>query len=407
MLDQCSISLRHEIPVNPEIFTNPHFLIHDFLHFSTASPRSKRRRVEEETETKTSGYFEIYADRALAVHTRQSELGGSTHQVISRIDLNPGKILRGHNGRPVTTDLEVCRVLTVVRHVLSGIVLNPADAVKLIPGIDEKNSSHWHHVEIAMNLRDPGQRVHKQMHQMRSPHIRRKSMHFEDHTTCLKGEKIDLKAYDKLKQMQSKHTKRGLEDVADPITRLEVVLKLNKFPGAFDFLPEAERPHTSNLDHKQRLLSFNLDHLKAAHRHYFSDLKGIYHAAKDVSDRSTAGFGATLAAISMRWQLPVPEILDLYRQTSGKAPGSIESTCREMRKQIERFLAESSIVTAEELLSDEAYRKQPPVDVKGLAGHAASYAKHFALDLDFDICKAYSSKRSGSKLDPDTSLAWE
>jgi hypothetical protein len=33
---QCSISLRHDIPVNPESFTNPPFLIHDFLLLSTA-----------------------------------------------------------------------------------------------------------------------------------------------------------------------------------------------------------------------------------------------------------------------------------------------------------------------------------------------------------------------------------
>jgi hypothetical protein len=98
MLDQCSISLRHEVPVNPEIFTNPHFLIHDFLHYSTASPRSKRRRVGEETETQTSGYFEIYADRALAVHTRQSELGGTRRLIlIHEIGHNTGLDHHGYD----------------------------------------------------------------------------------------------------------------------------------------------------------------------------------------------------------------------------------------------------------------------------------------------------------------------
>jgi hypothetical protein len=411
MLDQCIIKLSTPIRVKPEIFGNAQFKIDDWLAFTNADEGLRHRKSSDDREPRYHSWYDIFADRALRVYTR-SRLPGSENrkdQVVYQIDINPGKILWGHNGRPLQDDRELCFALMVARHALRGILLDPSQASHLIPGLVDRSTSHWHKIEIAMNLRDPGHVVLDLMERMRTPRIRSKALYF-DHTTCLKGTAVEMKAYDKLEHMKDKHkNKKGdLEVGDDPVTRLELVLKKEK-AAHFDFLPEEERPRIKMIRGKPRLGGFNLDHLKAAHRDYFSDLKGIYHASRGEEDKNNAGFGALLAAIALRWDIPVPEILDLYL-TVGK-----RSSIGSMRDDIERFTSQSSVVTAEELLSDEAYSNQPIVTVRGLGG-CDFYVQHYGDDTiyndDFDegadrsIREVYMASRATSKLDPSTVQTW-
>ena len=78
-----------------------------------------------------------------------------------------------------------------------------------------------------------------------------------------------------------------------------------------------------------------------------------------------------------------------------------------MRGKIERFIAERSEITAEELLSDEAYSSQPPVVVNGVTGCEFYARRHNLLSADPDILASYSPKRTGRKVDPVTTMPWQ
>jgi chromosome segregation and condensation protein ScpB len=58
-----------------------------------------------------------------------------------------------------------------------------------------------------------------------------------------------------------------------------------------------------------------------------------------------------------------------------------------MRNKIERNIEKSSMLTADELLSDSANRNQPIIDVKGTYGVGELFVQHYGIDSirDFAI----------------------
>jgi hypothetical protein len=82
-----------------------------------------------------------------------------------------------------------------------------------------------------------------------------------------------------------------------------------------------------------------------------------------------------LAAIAREHDIHPQAIYDLVKSCSGKPA----DTCRNIRRQMERHLEQASELTAEELLSDEAYKTQPIVKVKGFSG-CRFYVKKYGWD---------------------------
>jgi hypothetical protein len=401
MIDQSVIHVIKGPLVRPEVFTDDDFKINDCLHSWRINRNTGRTTEDGVAGVKHTRTVEILPDKALKIHTKPAIDGDPDRQWIDKIHLNPSKILWGHNGRLIRSDQELALALTVVRHILTGVIEEPKQATRLIPGLSARGTSYWESIEVAMNLRDPDGAVWAQMQGMRTRKIR-KNAHYYENTVCLKGTGLELKCYDKTAHLKGKKRGRVLDDCDDRVTRLEVVLKNIKTTD-FRFMPQSERPSVKTIEASKRLAAFNLDQLKAVHRYYFSDLKAVYHAATKDGDKNNAGFGAVLAAIAQKWDIPVPEMLEVYRQTARKS----ESASRAMRGEIERFLAESSVITAEELLSDEAYLSQPAVVVEGVTGCEFYARRHDLLYADPDILACYSPKRTGRKVDPVTTMPWQ
>lgn len=401
MIDQSVIRVIDGPLVRPEVFTDDGFLINDFLPIRNLNNNKKIQTKDHVTFISHSTSIEILPENALKIYTRSPDGGAPDpeRQRVYEIHLNPSKILWGHNGGTIRSDRELALALTVVRHILTGVLKEPKQATRLIPGLPGRGS-YWASLEVAMNLRDPDGAVWAHMQRMRTSKIR-KNAHYYENTVCLKGTGLELKCYDKLAHLKGKKRGRVPDDCDDRVTRLEVVLKKDKTID-FEFMPKAERPTLKPFEGKNKLVAFNLDQLKAVHRHHFSDLKAVYYAATKDGDKNTAGFAAVLAAIAQKWDIPVPEMLDVYRQTAGKS----ESASRDMRGKIERFIAERSVITAEQLLSDEAYSSQPPVVVEGVTGCEFYARRHNLLYADTDIHMRYSSERSRWR-DPVTTMPWQ
>jgi hypothetical protein len=275
--------------------------------------------------------------------------------------------------------------------------INPDEASTLIPGLVRSCRTNWCKIEIGSHIKDPDRTVYRLMSQMRSPHARK--MEPFGNSKRLKGTNVIIKAYDKTTEMVAKKysTRANLDpSTDDPITRLEVELWGKKVAN-FSFLLEEQRPLTRLEDGKTYLEGFTLDQLRAIFRYYFSELKALYHAPKMPGGGDAAGMAAVLAAVHLRMGMPIEELCILYTErgmrarkksrTKDEEEKALKRAHGDMRNKIERNIEKSSMLTADELLSDSANRNQPIIDVKGTYGVGELFVQHYGIDSirDFAI----------------------
>jgi hypothetical protein len=314
--------------------------------------------------------------------------------------------------------------LILVRHVLSGVLVDPSKASRLIPGLVKASHSHWRKIEIGAHIEDPGQTVFKLMRRMRSTRARKPE--FLSNTVRLNGTNVMMKVYDKTAAMIAK--KYGRDNLRPstnhPITRFEVELTKHKAASLVP-LPDGTPALVRKEGDKVFLEAFTLEHLKLTHRDYFSDLKGIYHAPKKPGEGDQAGMAAVLAAVHLRSEMPVEELVDLYAElgmrdrkklrSSGEEKKAKIRARQDMRNLIESFLEQSSTLSAEELLSDEAYHSQPIIGVEGRYGVGDFYVGHYGIEsiwefahdplADRQIQEVYMSRES-TRFHPVTGRPW-
>lgn len=346
----------------------------------------RRKREDDAKKTENAMYpvyhcrFDLFADGALRVYTRSRERSDSkrSEQFVYRIELNLRKILWGHNGINISDGDDLSHALMIVRHALQHLLIHPEDASRLIPGLDETPISYWSSLELALDLRDPGLVIRRHLERMRSPAVRR-DPEFYENTIRLKGKNVTIKCYDKIAQMKDRHKtpRKKIEVASDPITRLEVKLKRDKLTD-FSWLDSSEAPLVSKISGRNRLIGFTWEQLRAIHRHYFYDLRAVYHSAAEKGSSPEKGYAAVFAAIAREYGIHPNGIYDLLMAYGGKG----DSTCRKIRSEFEWHLAQGSELTAEELLSNENYCNQPGLHVSSLNG-CQFYVNHFGWsDID-------------------------
>lgn len=425
MLDQCIITVPNGPLVKTEIFTDEHFRIDGWLEFYAVSNSNNRKRHRDGPIHNRKWNFDLFGDRVLRFQTRHVGTSQEPYrQVINRIELNLAKIAHGHNAIPIRHEQELCGLLILARHALSGVLVDPTKASMLIPGLIKNSHTHWSKIEIGMQIKDPGQTVFNLMRRARS--TRARSLEFLKNTARHTGTNVTMKAYDKFAAMiAKKHGKMNMQASIDhPITRLEIELK-NKKTASISCLPDGTPALIRKEDKKVFLEGFTLEHLKLTHRDYFSDLKSIFHAQKKPGEGEKAGMASLLAAIHLRSGIPVVELADLYADLgmrNRKKPRFSDEEVvakkrarQDMRNLIERFVEESSTLSAVDLLSDEAYRSQPIIGVDGCYGSGEYYIQHHGINSIWDfahdpyadrqIQEVYMS-RNTAQFDPVASLEW-
>jgi hypothetical protein len=243
MIDQATIAV---LPDHIQI--KPHLIEHESpsLDGSFLPMGYNRSRDAKKTENAMHpvyhSTFDVFADRALRVYTRSAEhlKTKRSEQFVYLIELNLRKILWGHNGRTIADGRELCYALLIVRHAMKHLLLRPNEASSLIPGVGDNRLSYWQKMELAMDVRDPGQVIRRRLEWMRTPSVRRRERFYE-HTSLLDGKELDLKVYDKLEQMRDRYKipkQQVTTNEEDPITRLEVVLSRGKMTDFGKLDPE-------------------------------------------------------------------------------------------------------------------------------------------------------------------------
>jgi hypothetical protein len=396
MIDEAAIAvLPDRIQIKPHLIEDEAPSLDGCFLPIRYSRENDAKKTEKAMHPVYHSSFDLFADGALRVYTRSAEYEETkrSEQFIYRIELNLRKILWGHNGRTIADGEDLCHALLIVRHAIKFLLVRTNEASRLIPGVVKNEVSYWQSMELAMDVWDPDLVIRRRLEWMRSPSVRRKQ-EFYKHTSLLDGKELDLKVYDKLEQMRDRHSmpmKKVKIIGDDPITRLEVALKRDKLTDykkkqgqKIEFPPDMI-PAMTEIAGKKRLTGFTWEQLKAIHRFYFSNLKAVYHVAAEAGAPTEHSYAAVLAAIAREHDIHPQAIYDLLTTYSGKP----DDTCREIRRKMEWHIGQASELTAEELLSDEAYRNQPEVVVEGLGG-CRFYVKAYGWG---PICEAMSGVR--------------
>ena len=403
MIDEAAIAvLPDRIQIKPFLIEDETPILDDFFLPMNYKRSNDAKKTDNAMYPVYQSRFDLFADGALRVYTRSAarEETNRAEQFIYRIELNLRKILWGHNGRTISDGEDLCHALLIVRHALKHLLVRDNEASQLIPGVERYKNSYWQSMEVAMDVWDDCLAIRRRLEWMRSPSVRRKQK-FYKHTSLLDGKELDLKVYDKLEQMRDRHNMpiKKVKVVGDvPITRLEVALRRRKMTDFLNLDPDMI-PAMTKIAGKNRLTGFKWDQLKSIHRHYFTNLKSVYHVAAEKGAPAEHSYAAVLAAITREHDIHPQAIYDLLLAYSGK-PGD---TCREIRRKMEWHISQASELTAEELLSDEAYRNQPEVFINGLCGcrfYVNSYGWNKIYEAMEEVYKIYGD--SGPRKIPDT-----
>lgn len=396
MIDEAAIAvLTDRIQIKPHLIEDEAPILDGWFRPMSYSRENDAKKTDKAMQPVYHSSFDLFADGALRVytHSEECEETNRSEQFIYHIELNLRKILWGHNGRTIADGEDLCHALLIVRHAMKHLLVRPEEASHLIPGVGGNEISYWQRMELAMDVWDPDLVIRRRLEWMRSPSVRRKP-EFYTHTSLLDGKEVDLKVYDKLEQMRDRHSmpmKKVKIIGEDPITRLEVALKRDKLTdykkkqGQRIEFPHNMIPAMTEIAGRKRLTGFTWEQLKAIHRFYFSNLKAVYHVAAEAGAPTEHSYAAVLAAIAREHDIHPQAIYELLSTYSGKP----DDTCREIRRKMEWHISQASELTAEELLSDEAYRNQPEVVVEGREG-CRFYVKAYGLG---PICEVMSEVR--------------
>ncbi|MCP5536113.1 MAG: hypothetical protein H7A51_07725 [Akkermansiaceae bacterium] len=401
MLDQCTIfNIGDRVRIKPELLTQNDCLLDDWLQCQRRGRDFTPKHAPGEEGLRYHSNFEVFADRALVVHTRSrpSETPDQSEQYVNKIEINLRKILHGQNGISINNDKNLCAAILIARHAMSHLLVKPEQASELIPGLRYNEHSYWRKVEIALDVHDPGYVILDQMKYMKSPYIRNSALPYPN-STHLNGTNLELKAYDKVKKVEKRFSKKkhSITSSSDEITRLEVIFPEGKIPNGFPVHRETIR--LAKFASHQRMTGFTWEDLRAIHRTYFKGIKGVYHVKAEKGSSYTTGQATAWAAVAKNHSIPTSEIRAALEKYGGKS----KDTSRGIEKKMLEFMAQTSELDADTILSDEAYENPPIIDVSGLEG-CRFYVEHYGIEEIYknadEVFAVYSNQQIPARFTP-------
>lgn len=392
MIDQCIIQVTEDrVQIKPELVSDDRedLLLDGWLPLLRQRVDRDAKHAPGETLRRSHSHFEIFADNALKVHTRSraATRPDQATQFVYKIEINLRKILHGSNGVPIQNPEELCAALQVAKHAMSLLLVTPSSSDSLIPGIRTNGFSHWGDIEIALDIPDPGHAVRRQMRTMKTKRITKEAIPYPD-STILNGTNLELKAYDKIKQLQRRYGKKEnqVTSSVDEITRLELKLKTARFLSE-DLKGLSHSLKISKFGKRKHLTGFTWNDLKKIHLAYFQNVKGVYHRPAEEGSGSIEGQAAVLAFLATEFEIPLDRIRFAIENYGGRTAIDKRGSSRKVERKMLEFIENQSILTAADLLSDEAYRNPPICAVSGLEG-ARFYFEHYGYEEIFrDVAK--------------------
>lgn len=275
---------------------------------------------------------------------------------LRRLEFNPGKLLRGHNAAPVTTDDEVRlareRAIELLRHIVD----DPEQAATAFPDSPDSRA-YYRSVELPFHLLDSDRTLRHGFRQMSHPRIRDGKMWVKGETWTLKGsDGRKIIAYSKdleVAPLVSENEGPLASFNLIPILRLEVTLTdalLTDYftPSCFEII-----------EGQDRMVRFSISEAHSAFLGFVNGIQGVFFAPVQNDTTKIPTFIARLAQMT---DLTVDELVDQYRAASGVTNSRLSAIRRESRALCE----EISPMCANELFNREAFDNQPSIHIRRL-----------------------------------------
>ena len=139
---------------------------------------------------------------------------------VDLIDTNLGRLIHGHNCRPVRNATELLLSLTRLKHFVSQVV-TPESRGRIIPGVGESNLGYIWSAEIMQQIQDPAHELLLASHVARRRYQHGPALVAWGESTLFKGEETELSIYDKAAQ----RGRGSVLPVGIPGTRVEFRIK--------------------------------------------------------------------------------------------------------------------------------------------------------------------------------------
>ena len=279
------------------------------------------------------------------------------------IKFNPSKCLYGHNGSLIGSNEFIDAVGLLVHH-LRPLLRDPADWVHLVPGVVPQGRAYWHMLEILLQHRETEILSFERFKNLHCPRYN-PARNWEEETVSIGSENCDLRfcIYRKAKEMvaRGKLDQELLADF-DDILRIEARLKdakLLKHLGS-------DR-NTEVIDGQERVVRFDAESLSRAIIASLEELQGVFHdeaPAEPAKGKKHLAIGRLLARAvdDPRCQASLPELVSRLKYYTGAASEAISAIRREGLAELSR----RSPLRIEDLVSEEAFRRQAGIGVKKL-----------------------------------------
>ena len=274
-----------------------------------------------------------------------------------KVEMNPAKILYGHNGRmPTYEELldAFCIYITHARNLLE----DQDDWIDLIPGLRAGGPGCWKLLELPYHCSDPDGSILAALRHLHHPAIRTQARHWP--TSIELGSKranLQFSIYRKAIEMMARgKLPANLLPLYSDILRLEVRLrgkKLLHYLGNDDTVEVVEG--------KERLVRFYPDPITQARRTAFEELENVWHSDEVLElSKQLGALGALIAQVASdpRCVHSFPELvrhLAFYSRV-----GSKRDTMRTIRSAGAGVMSLRSTLSFDSLFSDDA---QPSIAI--------------------------------------------
>jgi hypothetical protein len=302
-LDKCGITTN--VQINTDLITDTEATAERLgIRWYDISQGSAKRHGEEKAGTRLIQLHRYEAVRMFCTRTPDT-----SEWFIKSITLNPAKILYGHNGRCVGLG-QFCQALTIARELIRPVLLNPADSIHIIPGVDPEGLAYWNMLELRLDLYDFEGRLWHAMRNARCPGVNVAPVrHGEE--SLKHGNKrcqLALSVYHKDKEMQDLCKK--FDVTPTPVLRVEVILKGDKL------VEELGKPgNTAVINGRSRVVRFCGADLVRVHQKVVHALKGCNESRHaDAKPPMNDKMGRMIGMLSTVDNTSLEDALAMYKE---------------------------------------------------------------------------------------------
>lgn len=246
--------------------------------------------------------------------------------MIDQITLNLPHWVYGHNGLTIA-DHETFLNALQCYHEVASIFVKKTDVHRLLPGLGSNNPSYWSTIEFPVHVPDDGGRLLRAWRSARHPSIESEP-ETRRGSVVLSGTHLRIKAYDKEAQMWATKGAQRWEGL-DPFLRLEVRFGRGMLGRYLGMARDKINPDTyrDTADDGPGVRGgFSHATLRKAFEIAMSEVKGVF--VPDTSKEAPI-VPTLLAAISWSKEIPLQELVDLYRLQGGRAARTIKNHARQ------------------------------------------------------------------------------